>query len=149
MNITKKSLLMLAMAAALVCSCSDDNDQPEPSTEPQPETPVNQEVTDTEMRVWGTWKAGTVVNLDRHLVVPAGKSLTIEEGVQIIVSTAGVGVNHTPVEITVEGNLYAIGTADKPILFSVDPSLRTEANAVKGLWGGIVCTEACAGVTDG
>lgn len=142
MNSTKKSLLMIAMAAAMVCSCSDDNDQPTPT--PEPENPANQEITDTEMRVWGTWKAGTVVNLDRHLVVPAGKSLTIEEGVQIIVSTAGVGVNHTPVEITVEGNLYALGSAAKPILFSVDPALRTDANAVKGLWGGIVCTEACA-----
>ncbi len=144
MNITKKSLLMLAMAAALVCSCSDDNDQPEPTPEPQPETSVDQEITDTEMRMWGTLKAGTVLNLDRHLVVPAGKSLTIEEGVQIIVSTAGVGVNHTPVEITVDGNLYAIGSSAKPILFSVDPSLRTDANAVKGLWGGIVGTESCA-----
>ena len=49
-----------------------------------------------------------------------------------------------PVEISVKGNLYALGTEKNPITFTVDPSLRTDANAFKGLWGGIVAYESCS-----
>ena len=58
--------------------------------------------------------------------MPEGKSLVIKEGVKIIVSTAGVGANHVPVEFTVNGNLYCEGTAEKPILFSVPEDERTK-----------------------
>ena len=68
------------------------------------------------MTVSGTWKAGSEIKLDRHLVIPEGESLTIEPGVKIIVSTEGVGVNHTPIEIIVNGNLYVLGTEWQPVL---------------------------------
>ena len=74
------------------------------------------------------WPADTTVNLTNHYTVPKGKSLVIKEGVKIIVSTAGVGANHVPVEFTVNGNLYCEGTAEKPILFSVPEDERTEEN---------------------
>ena len=90
------------------------------------------------------WPADTVVTLTNHYTVPEGKSLIIKEGAQIIVSTDGVGANHAPVEFTVNGNLYCEGTAEKPILFSVPQDERTEANALAGLWGGIVATSTCA-----
>lgn len=89
------------------------------------------------------WPADTVVNLDAHYTVPEGKSLVIKEGVQIIVSSTGVGVNHVPVEFTVKGNLYCEGTAEKPILFSIPEDERTKENALKGMWGGIVATSTC------
>lgn len=132
-----RKILFIAMigAAMSLASCSDND---------EPEVPSSQtEITETEMKVSGTWKSGTEIKLDRHLVIPEGESLTIEPGVKVIVSTAGVGVNHTPVEIIVKGNLYVLGTKHQPVLFTVEESKRTAANTFAGLWGGIVATESC------
>lgn len=132
-----KNLLFVAMIGATLslASCSDNNEPELPSS--------NTEVSETEMTVSGTWKTGTEINLDRHLVIPEGESLTIEPGVKIIVSTAGVGVNHTPIEVIVKGNLYVLGSEGSPVLFTVEESKRTSANTFAGLWGGIVATESC------
>lgn len=132
-----RKILFIAMigAAMSLASCSDND---------EPEVPSSQtEITETEMKVSGTWKSGTEIKLDRHLVIPEGESLTIEPGVKVIVSTAGVGVNHTPVEIIVKGNLYVLGTEQQPVLFTIEESQRTVANTFAGLWGGIVATESC------
>ena len=94
------AIMALAMGMSFV-SCSDDEGGKSSS---------NEELTDTEMIVSGVWKSGEVINLDRHLVVPEGESLTIEPGVTVIVSDQGVGVNHVPIEISVKGNLYVLGT---------------------------------------
>ena len=58
-------------------------------------------------------------------------------------STEGVGANQQPIEFTVDGNLYCQGTAESPVLFSIEESQRTEANIFAGLWGGIVATSTC------
>lgn len=132
-----KKLLIAAMIGATMslASCSDSN---------EPELPSSKtEVSETEMTVSGTWKAGSEIKLDRHLVIPDGESLTIEPGVKVIVSTAGVGVNHTPIEVIVKGNLYVLGSEEQPVLFTVEESKRTAANTFAGLWGGIVATESC------
>lgn len=97
----------------------------------------------TEMIASGVWKTGQVINLNKHLVIPEGKSLTIEPGVTVIVSAEGVGVNHTPIEITVDGNLYCMGTEQSPVIFTVEESKRIPGNIFKGLWGGIVATKSC------
>lgn len=132
----KKSLFVAIVGATMSLASCSDNDGPKlPS--------ANTEVTDTEMKVSGTWAAGSEIKLDRHLVIPEGESLTIEPGVKVIVSTAGVGVNHTPVEVIVKGNLYVLGSETRPVLFSVEESKRTESNTFAGLWGGIVATESC------
>lgn len=132
-----KKLLFIAMIGATMsfAACSDSNEPDSPSQKT--------EITETEMTVSGTWKAGSEIKLDRHLVIPEGESLTIEPGVKIIVSTEGVGVNHTPIEIIVNGNLYVLGTEEQPVLFTVEESKRTAANTFAGLWGGIVATESC------
>lgn len=132
-----KKLLIAAMIGATMslASCSDSN---------EPELPSSKtEVSETEMIVSGTWKAGSEIKLDRHLVIPEGESLTIEPGVKVIVSTAGVGVNHTPIEVIVKGNLYVLGSDEQPVLFTVEESKRTADNTFAGLWGGIVATESC------
>lgn len=132
-----KKLLFIAMIGATMsfAACSDSNEPDSPSQKT--------EITETEMTVSGTWKAGSEIKLDRHLVIPEGESLTIEPGVKIIVSTEGVGVNHTPIEIIVNGNLYVLGTEEQPVLFTIEESKRTAANTFAGLWGGIVATESC------
>ena len=73
------AIMALAMGMSFV-SCSDDEGGNSSS---------NEELTDTEMIVSGVWKSGEVINLDRHLVVPEGESLTIEPGVIVIVSDQG------------------------------------------------------------
>ncbi|MGN1214393.1 MAG: hypothetical protein ACI4TR_05805, partial [Bacteroidaceae bacterium] len=125
--------MVMAMGMMFV-SCNDDDNESKSN---------DKLLTDTEMIVSGVWKSGEVINLDRHLVIPEGKSLTIEPGVSVIVSDQGVGVNHVPIEISVKGNLYVLGTESKPVTFSVNSSLRTQANTFKGLWGGIVAYESC------
>ena len=110
--------------------------------------PGQQEETETEPveaagEVSGVWEAGSTVYVDGHIVVPEGESLTIEEGVTVIFSDAGVGVNHAAIEFSVDGNLYCLGTAENPVRLTVDESLRTPENTFEGLWGGIVAGATC------
>lgn len=135
MQIKRISFVAMIGAVMSLVSCSENDDPQLPSS--------NTEISETEMIVSGTWKSGTEINLDRHLVVPEGESLTIEPGVKQIVSSAGVGINHTPIEIIVKGNLYVLGSEQQPVLFTVEESKRTAANTFAGLWGGIVATESC------
>ena len=131
-----------ALATVLMAACSDDSENDNPAL-PEPDGGGQVEVTTVSGNVSGVWKKNTVVQVDGHLRVPAGSSLTIEEGVQVIFTDKGVGVNHVPVEFTVDGNLYLRGTAENPVLLSVAEEKRTAANAFAGLWGGIVATSSC------
>lgn len=88
--------------------------------------------------VSGTWEAYTTVTVTGQLQVPAGKSLTIEEGVEVIFNSSddtGAGI-----EFTVNGNIYCQGTAEAPILFSIPAAERQFANVTdcKNLWGGFM-----------
>ena len=94
--------------------------------------------------VSGTWEKNATVNISGHITVPAGQSLTIEEGVQVIFDDNGVGASHTRIEFMVGGKLYCNGTTTNPILFSVAPSKRIATNTFGGLWGGIVATKDCS-----
>lgn len=89
-------------------------------------------------QVEGTWTAYSRVNVDGQIEVPAGKSLTIEEGVEIVFNSADA--NGAGIELTVNGNIYCRGTADAPILFSVPEAERKFSNVTDGknLWGGIM-----------
>jgi hypothetical protein len=87
--------------------------------------------------VSGTWQMGTTVNITAHVTVPAGSSLTIEEGCQIIFNEG------QSIEFLVHGNLYCKGTEENPVLFSVAPNQRTEANRFAGFWGGIIFMPTC------
>ncbi|MGI6073155.1 MAG: Ig-like domain-containing protein [Fermentimonas sp.] len=91
----------------------------------------------------GVWTKYSVINVDGHIKVPKGKSLTIEEGVEIIITDAGVDANDTKVEVLVDGNLYVRGTEEAPVLFSVAPSKRTKENTFGRLWGGIIGSTTC------
>ena len=64
-----------------------------------------QQTDETVQTVSGVWKAGTTVNVDKHLLVPEGESLVIEPGVTVIFSNKGVGINHVHIEFTVDGIL--------------------------------------------
>jgi len=94
--------------------------------------------------VSGVWEKNATINVSGHITVPAGKALTIEEGVQVIFDDNGVGASHTRIEFMVAGNLFCKGTKTNPVLFSVAQSKRIAANTFGGLWGGIVGTKDCA-----
>lgn len=93
--------------------------------------------------VEGVWKKYSTINVTGHINIPAGKTLTIEEGVEVIISDATVDASGTKIEIIVDGNLHCNGTADAPILFSVNPTQRTTANTFGRLWGGIIGSTTC------
>lgn len=137
----KKLMFMAAIIAAgmMFTSCK------EPVDPNKPDNKNGANVTETEIEIImdGVLKTGTTLNLNKHLVIPEGQSLTIEPGCQIIVSTDGVGINNVPIEIEVKGNLYCLGTAAQPILFSVAPEKRTKEDILTGLWGGIMAYKSC------
>lgn len=116
----KINILLLASLALLIAvnSCEDKIETPEKE---YPEGAI-------------IWPADTVVTLTDHYIVEKGKSLYIEEGVQVIMDNPEKGP-----EIIVLGNLYSYGTAEKPVLFSVPEKDRTLANRYARLWGGIIC----------
>ena len=98
---------------------------------------------ETVKEVSGTWEAGSTIEVNSHLIVPEGDTLIIEPGVTVIFSSKGVGINHVAIEFTVDGNLYCLGTEERPIRFTVAESERTYANTFAALWGGIVAGATC------
>ena len=94
--------------------------------------------------VSGTWARGSVIHVTGDITVPQGQSLTIEEGVTVIFTAEQVLNGDRGYEFIVDGNLYVKGTEAEPVLLSVDESLRTQENATRGLWGGIIGTQNCA-----
>lgn len=124
--------LMLATACTLAFSaCEKNNDGPESG-----ETLF--------MDVEGTIEEGEVLNVEgKHLRVPEGKTLTVKAGAQIIFSTDGIGTNRAPIEFTVDGNLYCLGTEENPVMLTVAEDLRTYENTFAALWGGIVAGKTC------
>lgn len=128
----KSKFLMLAAAFTfMLTACEKDN---------TPEIPSNSIYQDIE----GVIEEGQTIEVTgKHLRIPEGKSLTINAGATIIFSDKGVGSNKAPIEFTVDGNLYCLGTAEKPVMLTVAEELRTEKNTFAALWGGIVAGRTC------
>ena len=130
---TAKILMLAAVCMPVLAACEKDNGK----------NHQNIVLEGTVQEVSGTWTAGSTIEVNSHLLVPEGESLTIEPGVTVIFNSAGVGVNHVAIEFTVDGNLYCLGTESEPIRLTVAEGLRTEANTFAGLWGGIVAGATC------
>jgi hypothetical protein len=88
--------------------------------------------------VSGTWTKGSVHEIKGDIIIPEGKSLTIEEGVTVLMD-----VTAKP-EIVVKGNLYSLGTVENPVKFTVSDAYRTIENKFGKLWGGILAAPTCA-----
>lgn len=130
-----KSLLVGALICSFAMISCEENNELGDISQSQEQTVTGE--------VSGVWEKNSIVRVDGHISVPKGKSLKIEEGVTVIFNENGVGVNHTAIEFMVEGNLYCEGTADNPVLMTVNESLRTKENTFSGLWGGIIATKDC------
>ena len=78
--------------------------------------------------------------MDQSVIVPAGDTLLIQQGITIIVLNTGNTANGSP-EFQVNGTLICNGAKGAPIYMTVSPSLRnynslTDPNS-GALWGGI------------
>ncbi|RFM27646.1 right-handed parallel beta-helix repeat-containing protein [Deminuibacter soli] len=124
----------VAVCAFMGTGCSK-NDSDGPSTPP----PAKPDSTSVSGVVSGTWKKGSVVIVKGHLEVSAGSSLTIEEGVKVLMSDSVVKP-----EFIVKGNLYALGTATNPVTITVPDAWKTAGNQWGGLWGGITAAPTSA-----
>lgn len=78
------------------------------------------------------WKKDTVIILKDHFLVNKDQSLYIEEGASIIASNSDLKP-----EIVVLGNLYSMGTAKRPVTFTVEDASKNDRFSRH--WGGIIC----------
>ncbi len=116
----KNVLVGLMLAAAIFASCKKEDDKP-----------ADQTLSGGE--VSGVWEKGSTVTVNGHISIPEGKTLTIEEGVTVLMNDTAAGQ-----EILVYGNLYCKGTTEKPVKFTVPENLRKAGNFPR-IWGGILC----------
>jgi hypothetical protein len=100
----------------------------------------------TEITSDTTWTNDKIWLMDGKIVVEDGATLTIEEGT-IIKGSAGTGANATVLIIAKGGKINAIGTAEKPIIFTDANDQIVYANGTtspnrsatdKGLWGSVI-----------
>ncbi len=119
---TLKLLFIFIAALSLLNSCEKDEVVPKDATFEGGD-------------VSGVWAKNSTYTVEGHIIVPEGQTLTIEEGVTVIMADTSLKI-----EILVYGNLYCKGTSENPVKITIPENLRTTANAMKGLWGGILCT---------
>ncbi|AMR32770.1 hypothetical protein A0256_15745 [Mucilaginibacter sp. PAMC 26640] len=86
----------------------------------------------------GVWEKGSTHEIKGDVIIPEGKSLTIQEGVTILMDTLAKP------EFIVRGNLYALGTAENPVKFTVNDAYKTAAKQFGKLWGGILAASTCS-----
>jgi hypothetical protein len=67
--------------------------------------------------VSGVWAKGSVHEIKGDIIIPEGQSLTIEEGVTVLMDATAKP------EIVVKGNLYSLGTDANPVKFTVSDVL--------------------------
>src|SRR5690606_8393666 len=94
-----------------------------------------------------TWKADRIYELNGRVIVTEGVKLTIEPGT-IIKGREGQGANASALMIARGATIHAVGTADKPIIFTtVLDNIKvgekrgtnlTERAEDRGKWGGLV-----------
>ena len=126
---------MLAMAAAAVfsTSCENDNINPYDYNNNGGGNQENQGSTDVIKTALAEYPKGSLVwskdtVLEESVEIPVGTSLYIEPGVTITCKSEV----QVPVEIVVLGNLYCMGTEEKPITITSDTKKPAD-------WGGIIC----------
>lgn len=129
---TVAATLALAAAALGATSCENDNINPYDynSNSSDDTNKGSTEVVSTQLAEYPigslVWTKDTL--LSESVEIPEGTSLYIEPGVTVTCSSS----SKVPVELVVLGNLYCMGTADKPVSFVSDTKKPND-------WGGIIC----------
>lgn len=86
--------------------------------------------------VYGIWARNSTIYVSGDIIVPAGKSLVIEEGVTVVMDP----VNKP--EVIVNGNLYSMGTAVNPVRITGPVGTR-KPDSWGQVWGGILASKTC------
>lgn len=123
----KQIFTTVALAAVVFTGCQKANIDVD--TTPQDGSAIGE--------VSGVWTKGSVHEIKGDIIIPEGKSLTIEEGVTVLMDATAKP------EIIIKGNLYSLGTAESPVKFTVSDAYRTDANKFGKLWGGILAAPTC------
>lgn len=124
--------VLLATTLMLTTNCENDNINPYDyaSRNDSTENIVSKDVVTTSLAQYPAksivWTHDTT--LSESFEVPVGASLYIEPGVTVTCKSEV----QVPVELVVLGNLYCMGTADKPVTFTSDTKKPAD-------WGGIIC----------
>ena len=128
-----KHSLWLSLALILPACGGDDgltgDDTPMPDAAPQPDAPPGITAVDVpagDIAVDTHWTADHIYTLKGYVWVTGG-TLTIDAGTTI------KGDNGSALTITKDAKLNAVGTADKPIVFT-----SSQATPASGDWGGLV-----------
>jgi hypothetical protein len=112
-----KNLLLLALIVpAFLVGCDKEDDTPDVV---YPEGSI-------------VWANDTTIT--NHVIVPKGKSLFVEAGVTVTMDN----IEKRP-ELVVLGNIYCLGTAEKPVKFTCAAQYRNKENRYSRYWGGIIC----------
>ncbi len=133
-------LTMLTVLAISFQSCSKDEDTTPVVVVP----PAGQTVTGA-ITANTTWTADRIWTVDKKVIVGDGITLTIQPGT-IVKGTPGVGANSSALIIARGGKINAVGTADKPIIFTasadnikVGEKMGSNLAATdNSLWGGVL-----------
>lgn len=131
-------LALITAMATLALSCENNNINPydyNDGTNDANQTQGSADIVKTDL---AQYPQGSIVwthdtTLTESVEIAEGTSLYIEPGVTV---TCAADVQ-VPVEIVVLGNIYCMGTAERPIVFTSDT--RQPAS-----WGGIVCGYNCS-----
>jgi hypothetical protein len=127
----KKSLLFLALSAAIfTTSCSKNDAVIDPVVNP-PAGDANSVTVKGDIATNTTWTADKIYTLSGFVYVTDGATLTIEPGTIIKGDKASKGT----LIITRGAKIMAVGTADKPIVFTSSFGAGTRA---PGDWGGLI-----------
>lgn len=118
--------LMIAMGLVLFISSCKKEVTPPVDDDPPPAEGISGDVS-------GVWKKGETYKVIGHLEIPEGKTLTIEEGVKIVMADSVVAP-----EIIIRGSLYCLGTKDNPVVFTVPDDWKSDKYLFGNLWGGMV-----------
>ncbi len=136
-----KIIFIAFMAVAfMLASCSDDkDDDPKPDPDPDPDT----EIVEVSGNITGetTWTADKIWRVNGFVRVQDGGKLTIEPGTLVIGDRESKGT----LIVQMGGQIFADGTADKPIVMTSErpPGFRNP-----GDWGGlVVCGRASNNIT--
>lgn len=86
--------------------------------------------------VKGTLLANKTYYFSTDIVVNAGDTLFLQEGVKLIAVGDGTSYQKSP-EIRINGTFISLGSETAPNWITVMPAQRVAANAFKGIWGGI------------
>lgn len=121
-----KILAMFFAATVVMASCSDDENNGNGNNNGSNTLPANAIV----------WTKDTTVTLTDHFLVDEDQVLIVEEGVTVIAANTEVKP-----EIVVLGSMYCLGTAEKPVTFTVEASAK--GDRFSRSWGGIICGYDC------